>query len=167
MGKRRAVMPSPPDRMTVQLQTSGYHETEGTRVEADSEQRLMTAARAVRREAYAPYSHYAVGAAVLAADGRVFVGVNVENASYPLAMCAERTAVGTAVAHGVRTLVAVAVASDGAPPATPCGACRQVLAEFNPGLVVLVGGAEGAWERYTLSELLPHPFLHPAVERDV
>lgn len=124
----------------------------------------MAAARAAMRHAYAPYSGYPVGAAVQAegrsGEGALFMGVNVENASYPLAICAERTAVGVAVAAGVRRLSAVAVASRGEPPATPCGACRQVLAEFNPEMLVLVGGPEGDWARYTLGELLPHPFLH-------
>ncbi len=122
--------------------------------------KLMDAARDAMTRAYAPYSGFPVGAAVLADDGATFLGVNVENASYPLAVCAERTAVGTAVAAGARRLLAVAVASRGEPPATPCGACRQVLAEFNPRLVVVVGGPSGPWTRYTLDQLLPHPFLH-------
>lgn len=121
---------------------------------------LMEAARDAMSRAYAPYSGFPVGAAVLADDGAIFMGVNVENASYPLAVCAERTAVGTAVTAGARRLLAVAVASRGEPPATPCGACRQVLAEFNPSLVVLVGGPSGPWTRYALDQLLPHPFLH-------
>lgn len=125
----------------------------------------MAAARAAMSHAYAPYSGFPVGAAVEAEGGggggarSLYAGVNVENASYPLAICAERTAVGAAVAAGARRLTAVAVASRGEPPATPCGACRQVLAEFNPGMLVLVGGPEGPWARYTLGELLPHPFL--------
>lgn len=121
---------------------------------------LMQAAREAMSRAYAPYSGFPVGAAVLADNGVTHVGVNVENVSYPLAVCAERTAVGTAVATGARRLLAVAVASQGEPPATPCGACRQVLAEFNPSLVVLVGGPSGPWAHYTLDQLLPHPFLH-------
>ena len=84
--------------------------------------KLMDAARDAMTRAYAPYSGFPVGAAVLADDGATFLGVNVENASYPLAVCAERTAVGTAVAAGARRLLAVAVASRGEPPATPCGA---------------------------------------------
>ncbi len=129
-------------------------------VEAVALADLMEAARDAMGRAYAPYSGFPVGAAVLADDGTTFLGVNVENASYPLAVCAERTAVGTAVAAGARRLLAVAVASRGEPPATPCGGCRQVLAEFNPNLVVLVGGPSGPWTRYTLDQLLPHPFLH-------
>ncbi len=127
----------------------------------------MEAARGAMGRAYAPYSGFPVGAAVLADDGAMFLGVNVENASYPLGMCAERVAVGTAAAAGVRRLAAVAVASQGEPPATPCGACRQVLAEFNPSLVVLVGGASGPWARYTLDQLLPHPFLHGGARHGV
>lgn len=128
---------------------------------------LVKAAREAMSRAYAPYSGFPVGAAVLADDGATFVGVNVENASYPLAVCAERTAVGTAVAAGVRRFAAVAVASRGEPPATPCGACRQVLAEFNPRMLVLVSGPSGPWARYTLDQLLPHPFLHGGSGRGV
>ena len=132
------------------------------------EARLVAAARDAMTRAYAPYSRYPVGAAVEEDPaGRIFTGVNVENASYPLALCAERSAVAAAVTAGVRRLAAVAVVSQGDPPATPCGACRQVLAEFNPDLVVLVGGPEGAWSRYRLGELLPHPFLHGGADGGV
>jgi cytidine deaminase len=126
----------------------------------EEEARLMAAAREAMARAYAPYSHFPVGAAVMVDAGRIVQGVNVENASYPLALCAERTAVASAIAAGLRMVRAVAVASLGEPPATPCGACRQVLAEFNPTLIVLVGGPAGPWARYGLDELLPHPFLH-------
>lgn len=136
----------------------------------DGEQELLVQeARAAMGRAYAPYSHYAVGAAVLADDGRIFSGVNVENASYPLSICAERTAVGVAVAAGVRVIRMVAVASGGNPAATPCGACRQVLAEFHAPLsetqsqedssmLVLVTGQDGRVERYRLEDLLPYSF---------
>ncbi len=114
--------------------------------------RVATLAQAA---AYAPYSGYAVGAAVLGADGRVFTGCNVENAAYGSTVCAERVAVWTAVAAGARGLIALAVVTPNG--GTPCGACRQVLAEFGaPDLVIAVAAPGGAITRYTLGELLPH-----------
>jgi len=119
--------------------------------------RLVEAARRVRANAYAPYSGYRVGAAVLSEDGRVFAGCNVENGSYPLSVCAERNAVAAAVAAGARP-VAVAVVT--APPAAaPCGACRQVLAEFSLEMPVILAEPEGpAATPLPLSELLPRAF---------
>jgi len=120
--------------------------------------RLVRAARAARRRAYAPYSRFRVGAAVLA-GGRIHVGCNIENASYGLTVCAERTAVAGAVAAGARSIAAVAVASGTAPPTPPCGMCLQTLAEFGgPDLPVLLVGASGARETTTLGELLPRAF---------
>ncbi len=119
---------------------------------------LVAAARAVQRHAYAPASRFAVGAAVRASDGRVFVGCNVENASYGLTICAERAAICAAVAAGARAIEAVAVVTDLDEPARPCGACRQVLAEFGVGMrVALAGRGEGVVET-TLDALLPDPF---------
>ncbi len=119
---------------------------------------LVQAAVAARRRAYAPYSRFAVGAALLASDGRVFTGCNVENASYGLTVCAERVALFRAVAEGAREFVAIAVAC-GESPCSPCGACRQVLREFAPDLTVLLADGEGKrWERTTLSHLLPRSF---------
>jgi cytidine deaminase len=123
------------------------------------EQALVQAARAARAHAYAPYSGYAVGAAVLTDDGRVFAGCNVENASYGLSLCAERVAVFNAVASGARRLVAAAVCTpDGG---TPCGACRQVLLEFTNApdqFPVWVVSPDRVMARYTLAELIPHGF---------
>ncbi|MBL9079914.1 MAG: cytidine deaminase [Planctomycetes bacterium] len=119
---------------------------------------LVAAAVAVRAHAYAPASHFHVGAAVLAADGRVFTGCNVENASYGLTICAERAAVCAAVAAGVRELRAVAVATGLDEPATPCGACRQVLAEFGPDMPIVLVGRGGQRRETTLPVLLPQPF---------
>ena len=122
---------------------------------------LLAAARAVRERAYAPYSGFRVGAAVLTADGRIFAGCNVENASYGLTICAERAAVVTAVAAGARRIVAAAVVAGGDAPTPPCGACRQVLAEFGAGMTLLLAGSDPALpvEQTTLDTLYPRPFL--------
>lgn len=127
-------------------------------VSADVLDRLAAAAVAVREHAYAPASGFRVGAAVLAPDGRVFAGCNVENASYGLTICAERAAVCAAVAAGVRQLAAVAIATDLDEPARPCGACRQVLAEFGSTMAVLMVGRGGVRRQQRLDALLPQPF---------
>jgi cytidine deaminase len=120
---------------------------------------LLAAARAVRRHAHAPYSRFAVGAAVRDEHGRVHVGCNVENASYGLTICAERNAVAAAVAAGARAVRAVAVVTPTRPPGSPCGACRQVLAELgNARTRVLLAGPTGAPETTTLGALLPRAF---------
>jgi cytidine deaminase len=117
---------------------------------------LIAAATAARRKAYAPYSGFAVGAALLASDGQVYTGCNVENASYGLGVCAERNAIFHAVAEGVRRFAAVAVVTENG--VTPCGACRQVLAEFNPEMIVIVADLAGNSRFYALDELLPRAF---------
>ena len=113
---------------------------------------LIALAAEARRKAYAPYSQYAVGAAVLTASGKVYTGCNVENASYGLSVCAERTAAFGAVCDGEREFTAIAVVTENA--GTPCGACRQVLAEFGPEMRVLVADASGDYRVYSLPELL-------------
>ncbi len=125
---------------------------------------LEAAARAAREQAYAPYSRYAVGAALLAEDGRVFVGANVENASYGLAQCAERSAIGAAITAGARRFRAIVVATAGDPPATPCGMCRQVLLEFPPAFAVRCVSSEGEAIDTSSDALLPLGFS-PAVLR--
>ena len=120
-------------------------------------QALLAAARAASAQAYCPYSAFPVGAAVRARDGRIFAGCNVENASLGLTVCAERNAVFQAVAAGARDLVEIAVYAPTATPVTPCGACRQVLAEFAIG-AVLCAAADGSVVRHTLDELLPRRF---------
>ncbi|MBL8754970.1 MAG: cytidine deaminase [Planctomycetes bacterium] len=128
-------------------------------------ERLVAAAAVVREHAYVRASGFRVGAAVLARDGRVFAGCNVENASYGLTICAERAAVCAAVAAGARELVAVAVVTELADPARPCGACRQVLAEFGIGMAVVLANPAGARVVTTLRTLLPDPFTFADVER--
>jgi len=132
---------------------------------AQALQQLAAAAVAVQANAYAPASHFAVGAAVLADDGRMFAGCNVENASYGLTICAERAAVCAAVAAGAKSLRAVAIATQLAKPARPCGACRQVLAEFGKDMVVVLVGSGGVQERTTLAALLPEPFTFADLAR--
>jgi len=118
---------------------------------------LVTAARAAQQQAYAPYSRFRVGAALEADDGRVFVGCNVENASYGLTICAERAAVCAAVSAGARRLRRAVVATDIDPPAAPCGACRQVMSEFGADLSVTAVGP-GQSVSWTMRELLPAAF---------
>lgn len=118
---------------------------------------LVELAKKARAHAYAPYSGFAVGAAVLAADGRVFVGCNIENASYGLTNCAERTAIFSAVAAGAREICALAVVADGALPCSPCGACRQVIAEFAVERIILAN-LKGSRRVVTKEELLPFAF---------
>ena len=121
---------------------------------------LMASARSVMERSHSPYSGYRVGAALLTSDGTVVSGCNVENVSYGLTMCAERVALGRAVAEGHRHFQAIAIVTDGSADLTPCGACRQVLTEFAPNLKVI---AEGFGERrvWTLDALLPVPFEVP------
>ena len=114
---------------------------------------LVVEAWRAREAAYAPYSNFAVGAALLTEDGRVFRGCNVENLSYGLTNCAERVAIGSAVVAGAREFVAVAVVADTEVPISPCGACRQVLAEFGVGKVILANRRERMV--FHLDELLP------------
>ncbi|MFO0694171.1 MAG: cytidine deaminase [Polyangiales bacterium] len=119
---------------------------------------LVRRATEVREKAYAPYSHYHVGAALLAEDGRIFVGANVENASYGLCQCAERSAIGSAVAAGARRFLALAVVTQGDAPGTPCGMCRQVLAEFPPSFPIRCATTSGAVLDTDVASLLPHAF---------
>ena len=126
-------------------------------ITSPQQRRLLAAARAVRRQAHAPYSRFRVGAAVLDERGRVHVGYNVENASYGLTVCAERNAVAAAVAAGAKRIRAVAVVAD--PVATPCGACRQVIAELGPAATeIVLARPTGAPRATTLGALLPQAF---------
>lgn len=118
---------------------------------------LMKIARKARQNAYAPYSHFAVGAALLAESGRVYTGCNIENASYGLTCCAERNAIFAAVSAGERRFKMLAVAADSPEPVAPCGACRQVIAEFGIPLVVM-GNLMEETKTMTAEELLPYGF---------
>jgi len=119
---------------------------------------LRAEARRAMERAYAPYSGFRVGAAVEAGDGSVYPGCNVENASFSVTMCAERVAIGAAVAGGGRTLRRVYVCSTSDEPVPPCGVCRQALAEFGPDLEVVSEGSHGRVQRWNLGELLPEQF---------
>ncbi len=119
--------------------------------------RLIELATEARERAYAPYSHYRVGAAVQAEDGRRFTGANLENAVYPLTICAERAAIACAVGAGVRRIVVLAVVTSNG--GAPCGSCRQVMQEFGaPEMRVLIGTPDGEYRERTLQELLPESF---------
>ncbi len=119
---------------------------------------LVSQARAARALAYAPYSNYRVGAAVRARDGRIFIGANIENASYGLSVCAERNAIAAAVLAGARELQAVAVVTESSPPAAPCGMCRQTIAEFSRDAILLLANEAGEVVQTTLTALLPLAF---------
>ena len=119
---------------------------------------LRAAAFGALEQAYAPYSRFRVGAALLAADGTVAVGCNVENASYPACICAERVALGTMISRGVQQFELLVIATEADDPTPPCGFCRQVLAEFSPALPIVSFTRSGIEGRWTLAELLPTPF---------
>ena len=127
----------------------------------ESHRKLVEAACAQRMRSYSPYSRFRVGAALLCRDGTVYLGTNVENASFGLSICAERAAVCCAVSDGARAFDAIAICADGSEPTPPCGACRQVLLEFGPDLVVLMAGNRGAAGPVLMStagELVPLAF---------
>jgi cytidine deaminase len=122
-----------------------------------SESTLIEAAWHARESAYAPYSGFHVGAALLGADGRIYTGCNVENLSYGLTNCAERVALQSAIVAGCREFLRIVIAADTREAISPCGACRQVLAEFAPKLEIISVGKAGVRERWTLDTLLPRP----------
>lgn len=130
-----------------------------------SDAELIELAARVRDNAYAPYSKFKVGAALIAGSGKVYVGCNVENASYPLTVCAERTAIGSAIAAGETTLVRIAVIADCDPPASPCGGCRQVIYEFGPDAVVVIASTAGHIHTTDIRTLLPDGFDGAALRR--
>jgi cytidine deaminase len=126
---------------------------------------LLAFAREAQEKAYAPYSGFRVGAAVYA-DGDIFQGVNIENAAYGATLCAERAAIAAAIAAGCRDVTAIAIVGDSESPTVPCGGCRQVLAEFNPEMRVIMGGNTDEVSVMTLDELLPEAFVRGFLDQD-
>ena len=127
---------------------------------------LRAAAFEAMEHAYAPYSNFRVGAALLAPGGEIVVGCNVENSSYPAGTCAERVALGAAVVRGLRDFTHVVVVSEASTPTPPCGICRQVLWELAPGCLVISvtrGGAEAQWP---IADLLPYPFMPSSLRHE-
>ena len=118
---------------------------------------LIKRATTVQQNAYAPYSNFSVGAALLTKSGKIFTGCNVENISFRLTVCAEEAAVAAAISGGEKEFVAIAVVTDSNEPAMPCGGCRQVLAEFNPDIEIITATTNGRSQTVLLSELLPSP----------
>lgn len=126
-------------------------------IDDSTRERLLKAAQAALNQAYAPYSGIRVGAAVLTDSGQIYTGCNLENSSYSLTVCAERTAIFHALAHGEKGFLALAVVTDSELVASPCGACRQVLAEFAPRLPVIFANPQGTVV-FNVAELLPQAF---------
>lgn len=129
-----------------------------SRVESSSVESLIKAARRARERANAPFSRFAVGAALEDESGRVFSGCNIESASYGLSMCAERVAVFKAISEGTSKITRVAVVADTEPLTPPCGACRQILWEFCPGAELVLANLRDHRERLTIVEIFPRPF---------
>ncbi len=126
---------------------------------------LRERAFAVMERAYAPYSNFKVGAALLASDGSITEGCNVENAAFPAGICAERTALSAAVARGNQSFTAILIATEADEPTPPCGMCRQVLEEFSPQMLVISATRDGREGRWTLEELFPKAFTPHSLDR--
>ena len=126
---------------------------------SDKIQQLVQQALDVREKAYAPYSEFPVGAVLLGKSGQIYTGCNVENISYGLTICAERMAIFKAISEGEREFEAVAIVADMEEPVPPCGACRQVLAEFSPNMTVIMANLKDETKLMILSDLFPEPFV--------
>ena len=126
----------------------------------------MERAKQARERAYTPYSNFPVGAALLTSDGKIYVGCNIENASYGLSNCAERTAIFKAVSEGEEDIEAIAVVADTPRPVPPCGSCRQVIAEFNPKMQVILGNLKGDTLEDTIDNLLPGAFTNEDLRKE-
>lgn len=122
------------------------------------DEQLIKCAREAQKQAYAPYSRFAVGAALLTKDGRIFSGCNVENSTYGATICAERVAVFTAVCHGARLFEKIVIVSDDVDPVMPCGTCRNVLFEFSPEIEIIAVGSSGRKDKIRLTKLYPKGF---------
>lgn len=125
-----------------------------------NDKKLISEAAKVRKNAYAPYSKFSVGAALLAKSGKFYTGANLENSSFGQTVCAERLALYKAVSEGEKKFLKIAIVAPGTEPVTPCGICRQALFEFTPDLKVICSNLKGKVKRYTLKQLLPHPFKY-------
>jgi cytidine deaminase len=138
-------------------------------IESPAEDRVLVVLRerafAAMERAYAPYSNFRVGAALLASDGSVSEGCNVENAAFPAGICAERSAVSAAVARGNRSFETILITTEAEDPTPPCGMCRQVLEEFSPHMLVVSVTRDGREARWTLDELLPKAFTPHSLDR--
>jgi cytidine deaminase len=142
------------------------NKTNHPQITDETRERLIQIARQARKWAYAPYSNYPVGAALMTASGRIYDGVNIENSAYPTTICAERVAVFKAVSEGEREFKAIAVVTNNG--GTPCGSCRQVLAEFGLGTIVLIADADGnLLQEITIDQLLPHAFTPENLESNL
>lgn len=137
-----------------------------TKINDQIQKAMIEAAAKVRENAYAPYSTFKVGAALLFEDGSLEVGCNVENASYGLAICAERVAMTTAVAKGKTGVAGVAVVTDMKDPGAPCGACRQFLSEFNGEMAIILANDKGNVTKTTLADLLPMQFSQDSLAKE-
>ncbi len=122
--------------------------------------KLIAEAKMAREKAYAPYSNFKVGAAVLTSGGKIFTGCNIENSSYGLSICAERTAIFNAVSSGYKKFTKIAVVTDSEPPASPCGACRQVIFEFGDDIEVIMSNLKGDMRIARIDELLKDGFIN-------
>lgn len=132
--------------------------TEKTSFTNPTDDELIEQAQQAKRQAYAPYSNFKVGSALLSDDGRIFTGCNVENASYGATICAERNAVAAGVCNGARRFQKIVIVTDQEDPAMPCGICRQVLLEFSPDLEIIAVGKTGKRKQATVKDLLPFGF---------
>ncbi|EYE88124.1 cytidine deaminase [Fervidicella metallireducens AeB] len=126
---------------------------------------MVQLAMSAKEKAYAPYSNFRVGAALLCNDGKIYTGCNIENVSFGGTNCAERTALFKAISEGNKNFIKIAIISDSANYTYPCGICRQVLAEFNPNLDIIVANNKGEFKEHKLSELLPYSFTNDDLER--
>ena len=137
--------------------------TRPARAGAPSLESVRDAALGVMERAYAPYSQFRVGAALVGVDGTIFIGCNVENSAYPAGICAERSALAAAVAGGVKEFSLLVVATEADDPTPPCGMCRQALVEFTPRLAIVSYTKHGGEAKWNLATLLPHPFTPAAL----
>lgn len=149
------------------MKVAGGTASSGERVTASDHegQALRERASTAMERAYAPYSNFRVGVALLGSDGSITEGCNVENAAYPTGICAERAALASAVARGVRSFRAITIVTSGEEPTPPCGMCRQALIEFSPELEIVSITRSGREARWALADLLPHAFTPHSLDR--